>query len=371
MLINATTKTENWLMGSIACTGILTNLILLLIFCFLPNLRRPANAFLLHQCLLDAIRSAYCIPFSIIEVRPPTVCSALAGTYIVLVTCASFNLLTIVMNEVYSFSDITLGVNASQNCCCVWFALVIIWFAAIITNLGVAFMPGGRSAEQCEFLAGVTSNYVLHVVWLLLELMATLMTISFLRRMSKDVSRCNYYRLSTLVRATVSIDPTVQTYSQRRRSVMIDKRNIRETVRMMNYKLRILTTYTTLFIIMCLPLLSLYAIEPWINATPETFQFLSMLAWSQPLLTPFAVYSLIRASGGFSADPAQFLSPFILGHRSSAEGDPPVVRIETRSSVYRAGETSPSDSRYDFFPSISAAASCHGPRGRRASSFIV
>lgn len=371
MHLNGTALTvESWFAACIAGIGILSNLLLLLTFCFLKNLRRPMNAFLLHQCLLDGIRSAYCIPFSVVNVYRPTICSALAGTYIVLVTCASFNLLAIVMNEAYSFSDITLGVNASQNCCCVWFALVVIWFTAIITNLGVAFMPGGRSIEQCRFTMGVTNNYVLHVVWLLLETMAILMTVAFLCQLAKDISKCNYYRLSTLVRATVSIDPSIRTNSQRRQSVMVDKRNVRDTVKMMTYKLRVLSAYTALFVVACLPLLTLYAIEPLVDAPRLVYKFLSILAWSQPLITPFAVYSLIKGAGGFFADPSDYSGPLLLGQRPSSDGGLPQVRIETSSSQYLSAELQ-SGSRYDFFPSISAAASSTSSRGRRASAFIV
>ena len=90
------------------------------------------------------IQSAFCLPFaqSLIGEVHPLMCTMMGSSYVVCVTTSSFNLLALVMNESYHFSDKVLSMQESRNYSCVIFGVFMIWFSSIIMNLGVAFIPG-------------------------------------------------------------------------------------------------------------------------------------------------------------------------------------------------------------------------------------
>lgn len=44
--------------------GLLGNVLTILLVAVAPRLRKPQNSFFVHQCILDAVKSAYCLVFS-------------------------------------------------------------------------------------------------------------------------------------------------------------------------------------------------------------------------------------------------------------------------------------------------------------------
>ena len=187
----------------ISSIGLVANFSILIVILALHNLRKVSNAFIFHHCLLDFIKSAFCLVFaqSLMSEEPPAYCSILGGSYVVFVTTSSFNMLAMVMNEAYQFTDLMLGIKDSRNYCCVSFGIFIIWFSSIIMNLGVTFIPGNPNYDLqtglCVFIYGVTRNYVLHLLWIIMITLAILLTAAYLHKLRADVKRASYYRLST------------------------------------------------------------------------------------------------------------------------------------------------------------------------------
>ena len=280
--------------------GMIANFAIIVIILVLTNLRRASNAFLVHHCLLDFLKAGFCLPFAqtMVSDYDPMFCSLLGGSYIVVVTSSTFNLLAVVMNEAYLFSDLTLGVKDSRNYCCVIFGIFMIWFASIIMNLGVAFIPGNpiydRRVGHCIFIYGITRNYVLHMLWISLISLGLGLTCMYLHKFRIDIKRTSYYRLSTLVRATVTIDSKATTSTQRHVSEIREKLHVEFVQRVTMRKLCLLVFLVALFITFWYPLFILSIVDPHFNAPSRLYKALTMLAWSNPSLSPFIIMYFIK-----------------------------------------------------------------------------
>jgi hypothetical protein len=282
--------------------GMVANFAIVVVILVLANLRRASNAFLVHHCLLDFLKAGFCLPFAqtMVSDYDPMFCSILGGAYIVVVTSSTFNLLAVVMNEAYLFSDLTLGVKDSRNYCCVIFGIFIIWFASFIMNLGVAFIPGNpiydRRVGHCIFIYGITRNYVLHMLWISLISLGLGLTCMYLHKFRLDIKRTSYYRLSTLVRATVHVDPKAKTSSERHVSEIREKLHIEFVQRVTMRKLCLLVFLVALFVVFWYPLFFLSLVDPNFRAPSQLYKALTMVAWSNPSLSPFLIMYFLKRS---------------------------------------------------------------------------
>ena len=278
---------------TIATVGILANASVIIVIFVLRDLRRASNAFVCHHCILDLIKSCYCLPFAqtMSQIQPVTLCNILGSSYIVFVTTTAFNMLAMVMNEAYMFSDLTLGITDSRNFCCVSFGVFIIWFGSIIMNLGVAFIPGNpgldRKFDYCVFVYGITQNYILHILWIVLVTMAIGMTIMYLKKLHTDIKKSSYYRLSTLIRATVNIDTDIQTRSQQKAHEVRERHHIKFIQKVTRKKLMLLVTVVISFILFWYPMFLLTVADPSFRVPALVYKALTFYAWSNPALTPF------------------------------------------------------------------------------------
>ena len=231
--------------------------------------------------------------------HPAVLCSLLGGSYIVFVTTSAFNVLALVMNEAYQFYDLMMSIKDSRNCCCVIFGVFTIWFASIIMNLGVTVIPGNpsydRDMSHCVFVYGISRNYVLHLLWILLVSMALGCTIFYIRKLHMDIKSSSYYRMTTLVRATVTIDTNVRTASQRRQSQFKEKHHVKHVIHVTKKKLITMILFVAAFILFWYPLFTLAATDPYMKASPHIYKILTMLAWSSPTITPFLLFFMIRS----------------------------------------------------------------------------
>ena len=285
----------------VATVGMIGNFTITVAILILRDLRRASNAFLFHHCFLDFVKSGYCLAFaySIISKQEPVQCNVLAGSYIVFVTASAFNLLALVMNESYQFTDLTLGIQTeSRNYCCVIFGVFIIWFASFILNLGVAFIPGNPSYDtkkgHCIFIYGITRNYILHILWITLITMAILLTSMYLRKLHNDIKRSSYYRLSTLIRATVCVDTKAESTTQRRKSEVREKNFVAQVEKLSKQRLCLLMLLTSFFVTFWYPLFILTTVDPAFQARPQAYKGLSIFAWSNPAITPFICMFFIK-----------------------------------------------------------------------------
>lgn len=293
-------KSDVWVLVLIAIIGLVSNLAVLTIILGIRDMRRSSNALVAHHAVLGMIKAGFCLAFAqtLLSDQPASVCSALGGVYIVCVTCTAFNTLALVMNEAYMFSDLCLGITDSRNYCCVLFGIFIIWFGSTIMNLGVAFIPGNpdfdRDVGHCIFVYGITRNYILHVLWIVLVTMAIAMTIFYLRKLHSDVRGASYYRLTTLVRATVNLHPEVNSSVQQRRQERQDKEHIRHVQEVTRRKLIVLTLLMCLFICFWYPLFLLTITDPSFSSSTRVYKALTLVAWSCPTVAPVFLLLLLR-----------------------------------------------------------------------------
>jgi len=68
-------------------------------------LRSVSSIFVLHGCLLDAVKCLYSVPFatSLLRRGPPNSCAVLGGSFVLLVTASAVNIVATVCSETYSF----------------------------------------------------------------------------------------------------------------------------------------------------------------------------------------------------------------------------------------------------------------------------
>lgn len=334
----------------IGTVGIVGNIGIMGAIVSVRYLRKSASAFMFHHCVLDLLKSLYCIIFanSILANKQPMYCNLLGGSFIVCVTSTAFNMLAMVMNEAYVFADLNAGIRDSGNYCCVVFSISTIWFASIILNLGVAFLPGNPSfipdIGHCTFVYGATRNYVLHVLWIILVTFAVALTAMYLRKLYADIRNSQYTRLAKVVRASISIDPgqplddPVDDLAERAILKKVERYSLR--------KMYTLLFMTTLFIMFWYPLFMLTVVDPNFGAPPVAYKALTIFACSNAAVNPFIFTCLIKKKCCCRYDlPAL---PLTVGDKSSsAEED--ILQSSNRYSRYLASDDAASGIYNEFF----------------------
>lgn len=91
--------------------------------------------------------------------QAPSDCAILGASYIVFVTTSAFNILAVTINEIYHFTNKIIGVQMNNRCCVV-FGLSITWFASVIINLGVAFLPGNPTFDSAVSDSMLTTHHL-------------------------------------------------------------------------------------------------------------------------------------------------------------------------------------------------------------------
>ena len=280
--------------------GMVGNFAIMATIMGVKHLRRASNAFLFHHSFIDFLKASYCMPFagSLISHEPPYFCDVIGGSYVVFITTSSFNLLAMVMNEGYQFSDATLGLKDSRNYCCVIFGIFMLWMTSFILNLGVAFIPGSPSFNNrighCMFVYGIARNYVLHVLWIFLVSLAIVLTFLYFRQLYSDIRRTSYYRFTTLLRATLAMDTDIETPEKRRASISREKHHVKQVQKTTLRKLWLLLMQTFCYIVFWYPLFVLTLIDPKFKEDVQLYKILTILAWSNPVITPFIFLLFIR-----------------------------------------------------------------------------
>lgn len=117
-------------------------------FCF-----RWSQGLLFHQGAVDCARAALLLPLgmSILHCQPVQKCSLVETAFLLLVTVATVNMLTTVLNDSPVFpeddetnTDLTDAPLLMDSPQCVLFGTFMIWFASITINLGPTFLSGKR-----------------------------------------------------------------------------------------------------------------------------------------------------------------------------------------------------------------------------------
>ena len=71
-----------------ASVGFICNTLVVVCIVTSQSMHKMTNAFVVHGCVLDAIKCLYCVPFatSLLRHVAPGFCAALGGSYVVIVT---------------------------------------------------------------------------------------------------------------------------------------------------------------------------------------------------------------------------------------------------------------------------------------------
>jgi len=192
-----------FLLTSLGILGVAANIVLILVICFKGSFKSWTNGLLFHQAVVDLSRSAILIPLgqSIYACQPVTKCSLVETTFLLLVTVSTVNLLSVVLNDApilpEADEDVTSLLKDSPQC--MTFGLFMIWFASVTVNLGPTFLSGALAANagavmdepSCPLVQGPYRHYVLNAIWILINLLAIMLTIFHLRKLYKDFTKTN------------------------------------------------------------------------------------------------------------------------------------------------------------------------------------
>lgn len=192
---DATAQIEGAVLLTVAVVGGLGNLLVFGATAVCSRFRTTACAFLSHHCILDSIKSIFCVPFAcalLLDMDIPY-CNAFGAAYIFLMTLTAYNLLAIHINEEYQLTDRDgyipgLGrgkrhdqADKNHSFWCISFGIFMIWFTTILIHLGVAFLPSSAEFSydigNCVFNYGTPKNYVIHVLWTILVTAALVIAI--------------------------------------------------------------------------------------------------------------------------------------------------------------------------------------------------
>jgi hypothetical protein len=89
---------------TVAVVGGVGNFALFMATLACTRFRRSACAFLSHHCLLDGVKSLFCVPFALallLDIDIPS-CGAVGAAYVFLMTLSAYNLLAIHINNEYT-----------------------------------------------------------------------------------------------------------------------------------------------------------------------------------------------------------------------------------------------------------------------------
>ncbi|CAD5125284.1 unnamed protein product [Dimorphilus gyrociliatus] len=258
---------EAYYLFSAAALGLVLNAAVLACLLAKRQLRRMTSAFVMHNCLLDLIKSAYCVPFahSLLKDVAPSFCTALGGSYVVIVTASGFNMVAMICCEAYTFGDKQregFGREATGSLCCVVFGIVMVYIGSIIIHLGPTIIGGNFNYNKlignCIFVYGPIKSYVVHAMWIAIMTLAMIAAV--------------YYLLFF--------------YRHLHASAICDTRQSRDTVQESLSRARVLITITALFIFCWYPLFILTLVDPTFNQPTRIYKLLTFVAWSHSSLNP-------------------------------------------------------------------------------------
>lgn len=269
----------------IAGVGFFGNLLVISSIATSRTLRRMTSAFIIHCCVLDMIKSIYCVPFatSLLQPGAPSYCSVLGGSYVVIVTASGFNIVAMICCEAYSFSEHNVGNEGRGTLCCVVFGIIMVYIGSIIIHLGPTIIGGEFNYNDlignCIFVYGTIKSYVVHAMWIVIMTLAMVGATYYLVFFYRHVQSNSTHRLASLVRASIAIS----------RGNIADNRTIRKVVRDSLSRARVLMTLTALFTLCWYPLFILTLADPKFKQPTKIYKLLSFIAWSNSALNPLVL----------------------------------------------------------------------------------
>lgn len=290
---------EGALLFVVALVGGLGNIFVMVVTLVCPTFRHMSSAFLFHHCLLDAIKSGFCIPFGYSLLLSSNIphCDVLGASYILLMTVSAYNLLALLINEEYQCSFISgQSYHKHGDGCCIAFGVVIIWFTTVLLHLGVAFLPGSsefsKDVGNCVYRYGVTKNYVIHALWVILVTAAIVISgVSFLHFFRKLRTGAKSHKWTFLHKSLSSLAPHNAVNNEQNEEVHyeFDDVSSRKAIQQSRRYLRrivIMMIMVISFVVCWYPLFFLTLLDVHYKQPPHIYRLLMILAWAHPVTTP-------------------------------------------------------------------------------------
>ena len=284
----------------IAAVGLTLNICVIVCILSRRRLRKMTSAFIVHECLLDVIKSAYCVPFawSLLRDVAPTFCTILGGSYVVIVTASGFNIVAMICCEAYTFSEHHAGQEARGSACCVLFGVTMVYVGSVIIHLGPTIIGGDFQYNDpignCIFVYGTIKSYVVHAMWIAIMSLAMTGAVYYLTYFYRHVQSNSSHRLSALVRTSVAI-------SRGQTGCASDGgRAVRRLVRDALSRVRAFMTVTALFVVCWYPLFVLTLIDPGFRQPTKVYKLLTFVAWSNSALNPLVLVLFDRNLNAFA-----------------------------------------------------------------------
>ncbi|XP_066138175.1 uncharacterized protein [Euwallacea fornicatus] len=247
---------EAALIFALGTLGMAANLALMGVILSNRQLRRWSQGLLFHQGAVDCARAALLLPLgaSILHCQPVHKCSLVETAFLLLVTVATVNMLTTVLNDspVFPddedagrmFSEAPLLMDSPQ---CVLFGTSMIWFASITINLGPTFLSGALAAQgeaghkhpSCPLIYGPLRHYILNALWIAVNLVCVTLTLFHLRKLHRDLTKANVEAVrvaglvTTLVNATGGSNQINSVDHSASNGAVEEQRRMREYLRKM------------------------------------------------------------------------------------------------------------------------------------------
>ena len=284
-----------------ASIGVLLNSTIVICILSSRTLRQTGNAFILHGCLLDVIRSAYCFPFgqSLLRDVVPSFCSLLGASYVIFVTVSGFNLVAMTCCEAFTFSerrlrsqniDIDTGKDKTAeaaNLWCVAFGVLMVYIGSVVIQLGPTIIGGDFNYNElignCIFSYGTVKSYVTHAMWMAIMTLAMTSALYYLVYFHRHIQ--------SAVRLPLSPDGAVVDSA--------DQLAIRIAVRDSLCRSRVLALMTSIFIVCWYPLYLLTLIDPRFQLSTKIYKLLTFVAWSNGALNPLVLLLFDRQIGAY------------------------------------------------------------------------
>ncbi|CAL1534629.1 unnamed protein product [Lymnaea stagnalis] len=290
---------EGALLFIVAVAGGLGNIFAMTVTLICPTFRQMSSAFLFHHCLLDAVKSGFCIPFgySLLLGADIPHCDVLGAGYILLMTVSAYNLLALLINEEYQCSFSTRrNYHKNGDGCCIAFGVVIIWFTTVLLHLGVAFLPGSseysKDVGNCVYRYGVTKNYVIHALWVILVTGAVIVAaISFFHFYKKLRSSANSRKWTFLHKSLSSLSPNNAMYNDQSEEVhyefddLASQKALLQSRRYLR-RISIMMGMVVSFVLCWYPLFLLTLFDVHYKQPPHIYRLLMIVAWTHPITTP-------------------------------------------------------------------------------------
>ncbi|KAF7271467.1 hypothetical protein GWI33_015637 [Rhynchophorus ferrugineus] len=306
---------------------------------------RWSQGLLFHQGAVDCARAALLLPLgtSILHCQPVHKCSLVETAFLLLVTVATVNMLTTVLNDSPVFPDdedgdttITEAPLLMDSPQCVLFGTFMIWFASITINLGPTFLSGALAAQgeaghkhpSCPLIYGPLRHYILNALWIAVNLVCVFLTLFHLRKLHRDLTKANVEAVrvtglvTTLVNITGGSNQMNCNNERERNSAVEEHRRMREYLRKMErdgvQRVKMFLIITAAYVLFWGPLFFVTLINhPIVGSNPLGHEGNADLSLWSPDSPTGSVLPLDAMNGGI--DTQCFPSPKL--DRSPTESD--------------------------------------------------